>query len=129
MSLLSDFKAFISKGDVADLAIAVVIGAAFGKIVASLVGDILLPPVGLLLQGIDFKTFKWIIQPAMGGKPEIAIAYGSFIQVCIEFLVLAIIVFIIVQILTKIRPKEKPAAVVESEELKVLKQIRDSLKK
>ncbi|HVM90410.1 MAG TPA: large-conductance mechanosensitive channel protein MscL [Verrucomicrobiae bacterium] len=129
MSFFQDFKKFISQGNVADLAIAVVIGAAFGKIVSSLVGDLILPPVGLLLQGVDLKAFKWVLQPAVGTQPEVAIAYGNFVQVCLEFLVLSFIVFLIVKFLHSIRPKEQPSSPAESAELKVLKEIRDSLKK
>ena len=129
MSIIKDFKKFISQGNVADLAIAVVIGVAIGKVVTSLVNDIFLPPVSLILQGIDLKTYKFVIAPAVAGKPELAIAYGSFIQVCIEFLVLAIIVFCIIKILAKLKPKEDKAAQTENEQLKVLKEIRDELRK
>jgi len=129
MSFIKDFKKFISQGNVADLAIAVVIGAAFGKIVTSLVGDIFLPPIGLLLQGIDLKTFKWVIAPALAGKPEIAIAYGSFIQVCLEFVILSLIVFCLIKLLARLRPKEEKAAAQESKEIALLTEIRDLMKK
>jgi len=129
MSFIKDFKKFISQGNVADLAIAVVIGAAFGKIVTSLVGDIFFPPIGLLLQGIDLKTFKWVIAPAMGGKPEIAIAYGNFIQVCLEFVILSLIVFCLIKLLARLRPKEEKAAAQESKEIALLTEIRDLMKK
>jgi large conductance mechanosensitive channel len=129
MSFIKDFKKFISQGNVADLAIAVVIGAAFGKIVTSLVGDIFFPPIGLLLQGIDLKTFKWVIAPAMAGKPEIAIAYGNFIQVCLEFVILSLIVFCLIKLLARLRPKEEKAAAQESKEIALLTEIRDLMKK
>jgi len=129
MSFFKEFKKFISQGNVADLAIAVVIGAAFGRLITSLVSDILVPPISVVLQGIDLKTYKWVISPAVSTKPEIALAYGNFIQVCIEFLVLAFLVFCLVKFLNRIRPKEEKAAQTENEQLKVLKDIREELRK
>jgi large conductance mechanosensitive channel len=129
MSFVKDFKKFLSQGNVADLAIAVVIGAAFGKIVTSLVGDILLPPVGLLLRGVDLKTFKWVLAPALNGKPEVAISYGNFIQVSLEFLVLSFVVFFLVKFLNRLRPKEDKSLAKESQEVLLLTEIRDELKK
>jgi large conductance mechanosensitive channel len=129
MSVFKEFEKFITRGNVIDLAIGVAIGGAFGKVVSSLVGDIILPPVGWLLQGVDFTSFKWVLQVGTDTKPEIAIGYGDFIQVSVEFVIIALVVFSFVKALNRLRPKEKPAPAVETEELKVLKEIRDSLKK
>jgi large conductance mechanosensitive channel len=129
MSVFKEFEKFITRGNVIDLAIGVAIGGAFGKVVSSLVGDIILPPVGWLLQGVDFTSFKWVLQVGTDTKPEIAIGYGDFIQVSVEFVIIALVVFSFVKVLNRLRPKEKPAPAVETEELKVLKEIRDGLKK
>ncbi|MFT4032504.1 MAG: large-conductance mechanosensitive channel protein MscL [Siphonobacter sp.] len=97
--MLKEFKQFIAQGNVLDLAIGVVIGAAFGKITTSLVNDIIMPPIGLLLAGVDFKDAKWVLKAAdeVAKKPEVAITYGAFIQVVLEFLIIAWVLFLIVK--------------------------------
>lgn len=126
----NEFKEFINKGNVMDLAIGVIIGAAFGKIVASIVDDILMPPIGKLLAGIDFKTLKWVIGSTTGedGKTaEVAIKYGNFIQTAIEFLIIAFVVFLIVKTYNRMRAAAPPPPPSPSEAL--LAEIRDLLKK
>jgi large conductance mechanosensitive channel len=126
----SEFKEFISKGNVMDLAIGVIIGAAFGKIVSSIVDDILMPPIGKLLAGIDFKTLKWVIGSSVGadGKTvEVAIKYGNFIQTTIEFLIIAFVIFLIVKAYNRMRTAAPPPPPTPSEAL--LAEIRDLLKK
>ncbi|HVF91035.1 MAG TPA: large conductance mechanosensitive channel protein MscL [Blastocatellia bacterium] len=117
--MLKEFKEFIARGNVMDLAVAVIIGAAFGKIVTSLVNDILMPPVGLLTGGLDFAS---LFVPLRGNPATLAeakaaslptINYGQFIQVAIEFLIIAIVVFLIVKAINRMkrRPEDLPPAV------------------
>ncbi|MBO9637323.1 large-conductance mechanosensitive channel protein MscL [Siphonobacter aquaeclarae] len=97
--MLKEFKQFIAQGNVLDLAIGVVIGAAFGKITTSLVNDIIMPPIGLLLAGVDFKDAKWVLKAAdeAAKTPEVAITYGAFIQVLLEFVIIAWVLFLVVK--------------------------------
>jgi len=128
-----EFKEFISKGNVVDLAIGVVIGAAFGKIVSSLVDDIVMPPIGKLLAGVDFKNLKLVIgsQTAADGKvAEVAIKYGNFIQTAIEFLIIALVIFLIVKAYNRLRAAEPPAPPpAPSQTETLLTEIRDLLQK
>src|ERR1043165_9974771 len=101
-----EFREFISRGSVMDLAVGVIIGAAFGKIVSSLVDDILMPPIGKVLANVDFKNLKWVIgsQTAADGKVnEVAIRHGNFIQTAIEFLIIAFVIFLIVKAYNRFR--------------------------
>jgi len=131
MGLIQEYKEFISRGNVVDLAVAVVIGAAFGKIVDSFVKDLLMPPIGMLMGGKDFSSMKYTLQDAVveGGKvtqEAVAIGYGSFINTIIQFLIIAFGVFIAVKMVNKIQaPAEAPGPT--SEEL--LTEIRDLLKR
>jgi large conductance mechanosensitive channel len=129
MKLVKEFEKFITRGNVVDLAIAVAIGGAFGKVVTSLVGDIILPPIGWLLQGINFGNFKWVLQVGTDGTPEIAIGYGKLIQAGFEFFVIALVVFLFVKILNRLRPKEEKPPQMPTGEEKLLTEIRDLLKK
>ena len=122
--MLNEFKKFISKGNVVDLAVGVIIGGAFGKIVSSLVNDILMPIIGVLIGGIDFSSLSIKV-----GKANIA--YGMFIQNIVDFLIIALCIFIAIRMLNKLKKKEeeKPAAAPEpSNEEKLLTEIRDLLK-
>ncbi|MCK9360746.1 large-conductance mechanosensitive channel protein MscL [Patescibacteria group bacterium] len=131
MTIFQEFKKFIMRGNVVDLAIAVTIGATFAKIISSLVADIITPPIGLLLRGVNLKSLKWVIQAADGTTPEIAIGYGNFIQASIEFLVVATVIFAVVKIVNRFRPKEeKPMTQKQiTDEAKLLTEIRDLLKR
>jgi large conductance mechanosensitive channel len=135
MSMIKEFKAFAMKGNVVDLAIGVIIGAAFGKIVASLVDDILMPPIGLLLGGEDFSTKKIILKAADEANKvaEVAIKYGNFINVLIQFVIIAFVIFMIIKGINAAKAKEEAAAPVASPEPsttdKLLAEIRDALKK
>ncbi len=108
-----DFKAFISKGNVIDMAVGVIIGGAFGKIVTSLVNDVLMPLLGLITGGADFNSKKWVLSPAVldeaGNiiKEEAALKYGSFIQNIIDFFLIAICIFIMTKAITKVQNKFK----------------------
>lgn len=122
--MVKDFKEFISKGNVLDLAVGVIIGGAFGKIVSSLVSDIFMPVIGVITGGVDFTSLSVTIKDA-------SINYGMFIQNVIDFLIVAFCVFIIVKLANKFRKKEevKPKKETKSEEVILLTEIRDALKK
>jgi large conductance mechanosensitive channel len=138
MGMIKEFKEFISRGNVLDLAVGVVIGASFGKVVTSLVNDIIMPPIGYLLNGVNFRNFKMVVQQAQldaNGtvlKPEIAITYGNFIQVIIEFIIIAFCIFLVVKAFNSMRKREAevPAAPpAPSTQEQLLMEIRDLLKK
>ncbi len=128
MSFAKDFKTFIMRGNVVDLAVAVVIGAAFGKIVTSLVNDIIMPPIGMLTGGIDFSKLMAVIQDSPDPKKVVAIQYGTFINSIITFLIIAFAVFIVIKILEKAMPKKEAAPPPAPPEVALLTEIRDLLK-
>ena len=138
MSFTSEFKEFVSKGNVIDLAVGVVIGAAFGKIVTSLVDDILMPPIGLLIGGVNFSDLKCTIQQATidsAGNPVAAVTinYGNFIQIAISFLIIALAIFVfVIKPMNAMKRKEAVAPSVTpapTKEIVLLSEIRDLLKK
>ncbi|HOX76816.1 MAG TPA: large-conductance mechanosensitive channel protein MscL [Bacteroidales bacterium] len=137
MGLLKEFKEFAMKGNVIDLAVAVIIGGAFGKIVTSFVNDILMPPLGLLLGGVDFKDLKLIIKEGAEGVAAVTWNYGMFIQNIIDFLIIAFAIFMAIRSMTKMQqlrakpaePEPEPAPPEPSNEEKLLTEIRDLLKK
>lgn len=105
--MLEEFKTFIAKGNVLDLAVGVVIGAAFGKITTSLVSDILNPVLGLALGGVNFTELKIVLKEAVGEQTEVAIMYGNFVQTVIEFLLIALVIFFIVRAANKLKAEEE----------------------
>ena len=129
---IGEFKKFILRGNVVDLAVAVIIGGAFGKIVTSLVNDILMPTVGLLLGKVNFTDLKLVISSATETTEEVAIRYGSFIQSVIDFLIIGLVIFIMIKLLEKAYKKKEaapaPAAPKPSSEEQLLTEIRDLLK-
>lgn len=130
MSMLQEFKEFAMRGNVVDMAVGIVIGAAFGKIVTSLVSDIIMPPIGWLTGGIDFSAMKWVIRPADDSNPahkisEVAINYGSFVNTIIAFVIVAFAIFILVKIINKFYTK---AAAATPADVVLLTEIRDLLK-
>jgi large conductance mechanosensitive channel len=133
--IFDEFKTFAMKGNVLDMAIGVIIGGAFGKIVSSLVADIFMPLVGLLVGGVDFTSWKFVLSQATETKAEVAITYGNFIQVILDFLIIAWIIFLFVKGINKLTAKKEEAAApapqepVTPEEIVLLREIRDSLKK
>jgi len=135
MSILKDFKAFAMRGNVIDLAVAVVIGGAFGKIVASFVNDILMPPLGLLLGNVDFKDLKLVLKEGTEGVAAVTWNYGMFIQNIIDFLIIAFAIFMVVRAIMKMHqlkakePEPEPAPPEPTNEEKLLTEIRDLLKK
>ncbi len=131
MSILKEFKEFSVKGNLIDMAIGIIIGGAFGKIVTSLVTDIIMPPIGLLIGGIDFKDFSLIIKKASGTTPAVAIKYGVFLNTAFEFLIIAFSIFMVMKAINKIAGKkeEAPAAPPEPPRQEILlEEIRDLLK-
>lgn len=134
MGMLSEFKEFAMRGNVVDLAVGVVIGAAFGKIVSSLVTDVIMPPIGWLIGGVDFSALKWVLVDgvaATAAAPEIkevAIGYGLFLNAVIQFVIVAFAIFMVVKAINRVRkPVEAPPAG-PSDEVKLLTEIRDALK-
>lgn len=105
--MLREFKTFVSQGNVLDLAVGVIIGAAFGKITTSLVQDILNPILGLIIGGVNFESLKVVLKEATGKEPEVAIMYGNFIQTVIQFLLVALVIFFIVRFANRLREPQK----------------------
>ena len=131
MSLYKEFKTFAMKGSVLDLAIGIIIGLAFGKIVTSFVNDILMPPIGLLLGGIDFSSFAFILKHTEDGKVAASINYGVFINTIIDFILIALSIFIIVKAINQTKRKEEAAPAEPpkpSNQEVLLTEIRDLLK-
>ena len=126
------FKDFAMKGSVVDLAVGVIIGGAFGKIVASLVENILMPPLGFIIGEIDFTQLRWILKSSgPDGKGEVAIGYGMFIQNTVNFLIIAFALFMVIQLIGKLRregPAAPPPPPVTPEDILLLREIRDSLR-
>jgi len=131
MSLLADFKKFAMRGNVIDLAVAVVIGVAFGRIVTSFVNDVLMPPIGLMLGGVDFAEFMITLKDATEEAAAVTINYGAFIQQVVDFTIVAFAIFMVIKGFERMKKKEevKPAAPPKpSAEETLLAEIRDLLK-
>ncbi|WP_347452146.1 large-conductance mechanosensitive channel protein MscL [Acetoanaerobium noterae] len=129
--MLKEFKTFIMRGNVMDMAVGIIIGGAFGKIVTSLVNDIIMPVISILTGSVDFKHLKYVIEPAQGEIPELAVYYGQFIQNLVDFVIIAFSIFIMIKMINKLKakPKEEAAPAKPSEEVVLLSEIRDELKK
>ena len=121
-SIFKEFKEFISKGNIFDMAVGVVIGGAFGKIVTSLVNDIIMPLVGVIIGGYDFSKLAITVKDA-------TINYGAFIQNIIDFLIVALCIFVVVKAMARFKKKEEEKPATPSEDILLLREIRDSLKK
>ena len=136
MSFIQDFKAFALKGNVVDMAVGVIIGGAFGKIVTSIVNNIIMPPIGVLTGGVDFTQLKLVIKEAEGEAEAVTLNYGQFIQDVVDFLIIAFCIFLMVKGIAALNHKKEeekaaePAPAPEpSAEEKLLTEIRDLLKK
>ena len=129
--MFKEFKEFISKGNVIDLAVGVIIGGAFGKIIGSLVDNIIMPVLGLVLGKINFQELKFVLKQSDGINPELAVSYGIFIQNVINFLVIGFVLFIIVKYINKFRKKEeaRETEIEPTIDQELLREIRDLLKK
>jgi len=133
MSMLSEFKTFAMRGNVIDLAVGVVIGGAFGKIVTSLVDQIIMPPIGWLTGGIDFSELKWVLKPADATDPkhkiaEVAIQYGAFINTLIQFVIIAFAIFLMIKAINRLTRKQDAAPAAPPADVALLTEIRDLLK-
>ena len=128
MGLVSEFKEFIMQGNAVDLAVGVVIGAAFGKIVASLVGDVIMPVVGYFSAGVDFSSIGYTLQEAQGDVPAVMIKYGAFFQTLIDFAIIGFIIFMVVKGINSMKKKEEDAPAEPSAEEVLLGEIRDAIK-
>lgn len=134
MKILKEFKEFASRGNVVDLAVGIIIGSAFGKIVSSLVGDIMLPPIGLAIGGLNFTALKWVLKSAeydAAGKmiaEPVTLNYGNFIQTGIDFIIIAFAVFLVVKIMNSMKKQSEAVQAPPKQEL-LLAEIRDLLKK
>ena len=131
MSLLKEFKAFASRGNVIDMAVGIIIGAAFGKIVTSFVADIIMPPIGIILGGVNFSDLSVVLLAAQGDAPAVVIAYGKFIQTVIDFTIIAFAIFMGLKAINSLKRKQEeapsaPPAPTKDQEL--LSEIRDLLK-
>ncbi len=132
MSMLKEFKEFAVKGNVVDMAVGIIIGAAFGKIISSLVGDVVMPPIGLILGGVDFSDLVYTLKAAAGDTPAVVIAYGKFIQTLVDFIIIAFAIFIAIKVLNAAKKEEEKAPAEPpkpSNEEVLLTEIRDLLKK
>ena len=130
--MIKEFKTFIMRGNVVDMAVGIIVGAAFGKIVSSFVNDVLMPPIGLAVGGVDFTSLKFTLQDAVGEVPAVTINYGNFVQSVVDFLIVAFAIFMVVKVMNKMKKKEaeKPAApAAPPADIQLLSEIRDLLKK
>jgi large conductance mechanosensitive channel len=132
MSIVKEFKAFAMKGNVMDMAVGIIIGAAFGKIVTSIVNDIIMPPIGLLVGGVNFSDLKFVMNEALGTAPAVTINYGNFLQVTFDFLIVAFAIFMVIKAMNSMKKKQEAApaepTVPNTQEI-LLTEIRDLLKK
>jgi len=137
MKIIQEFKQFAVKGNMMDMAIGIIIGGAFGKIVASLVNDVIMPPLGLLLGGVDFTDMKVNLKQAAVNElgeavPAVTLNYGNFIQTAVDFLIIALVVFLLIKAMNSLKKKEEatPAAPpAPTKDQQLLTEIRDLLKK
>ncbi|MGL6027654.1 MAG: large-conductance mechanosensitive channel protein MscL [Vibrio sp.] len=131
MSLLKEFKAFASRGNVIDMAVGIIIGAAFGKIVSSFVADIIMPPIGIILGGVNFSDLSMVLLAAQGDAPAVVIGYGKFIQTVVDFTIIAFAIFMGLKAVNSLKRKEEEApkaAPSPTPDQQLLSEIRDLLK-
>jgi large conductance mechanosensitive channel len=133
MKLVDEFKAFALKGNVVDMAVGIIIGAAFGKIVSSLVSDVIMPPLGLLIGGVNFTDLRITLKAAEGSNPAVTMNYGNFLQVTFDFLIVAVAIFMVIKAMNRLNRKQdsapSPAPPAPSKEEVLLAEIRDLLKR
>jgi large conductance mechanosensitive channel len=110
MGMIQEFKQFAVKGNVVDMAVGIIIGGAFGKILSSLVADVIMPPIGILLSGVNFADLAITLKPAADGQPAVTLAYGRFLQTVVDFLIVAWAIFLMVKVLNRLRRSSPPEA-------------------
>jgi large conductance mechanosensitive channel len=128
MGFLQEFKTFAMRGNVVDMAVGIIVGAAFGKIVSSVVADVLMPPIGLLLGGIDFSGFAITLKQAAGSAPAVTLNYGKFIQTVIDFVIVAFAIFVLIKGINQFKAKQEAAPAAPPKQEVLLTEIRDILK-
>lgn len=131
VSFVKEFKEFVTRGNVVDMAVGVIIGGAFGKIVTSLVNDLVMPPIGILMGGVSFKDLSVVLKPGVGDVPPVAIKYGLFFSTILEFLIIALVIFLTIKMVNKLKKQkeeEPPPTQEPSREELLLSEIRDILK-
>jgi large conductance mechanosensitive channel len=128
MSMIKEFKEFAMRGNVVDLAVGIIIGGAFGKIVTSLVNDVLMPPIGMLLGGVDFSNLAFTLKQAAAGDPAVVIKYGAFINTVIDFVIVAFAIFLLIRAINSFKKKEDAAPAPPPKQEVLLTEIRDLLK-
>lgn len=131
MSMMSEFKAFAMRGNVVDLAVGVIIGGAFGKIVSSFVEDVIMPPIGLVLGGVDFKNLAIVLKAAEGKSLAVMLNYGKFIQTVVDFTIVAFVIFMVIKLMNSLKKEEDatPAApLAPSAQEVLLIEIRDAIR-
>lgn len=132
MSMLKEFKEFAVKGNVIDMAVGIVIGVAFGKIITSLVADVIMPPIGVATGGVDFSNLSVVVREAIDKKPAVVISYGKFLQTIIDFIIISFVIFMAVKGINSLKKKEAEAVAAPappSNQEVLLAEIRDLLKK
>jgi large conductance mechanosensitive channel len=129
MSIIQEFKTFAMRGNVVDLAVGIIIGGAFGKIVSSVVADVIMPPIGLLVGGVNFSNLAITLKEAAGKAPAVTLNYGNFLQTVFDFLIVAFSVFMLVKVMNSLKTKEKEAPAPSPPKQEVLlAEIRDLLR-
>ena len=131
MSILKEFKEFAVKGNAVDMAVGIIIGAAFGKIISSLVADVVMPPIGVLVGGVDFTKLAVTLKDKVGDVPAVTLNYGNFIQAMVDFTIIAFAIFMVVKLINKLKKQEEAAPEAPPEPTKeelLLTEIRDLLK-
>jgi len=126
--MMKEFKEFAVKGNVVDMAVGIVIGGAFGKIVSSFVADVIMPPIGVMLGGVDFSKLAYTVKEAVGEAPAVVISYGKFVQTIVDFIIIALAIFMVVKAINALKRKEEEAPAEPSAQEKLLGEIRDLLK-
>jgi large conductance mechanosensitive channel len=132
MSMMSEFKDFAMRGNVVDMAVGIIIGGAFGKIVSSFVNDVLMPPIGMLLGGVDFGDLAVTLKEAVGETAAVTLNYGAFLQTVIDFVIIAFAIFMAIKAMNRLKKEEEEAPAEPpkpSAEVELLTEIRDSLKR
>jgi len=128
MSILKEFKEFAVKGNAVDMAVGIIIGASFGKIIASLVADVVMPPIGVLVGGVNFTKLAITLKEAVGDVPAVTLNYGNFIQSVVDFTIIAFAIFMAVKLINKLKKQEATAPAEPTKEELLLTEIRDLLK-